>query len=167
MRITIYWLTFHGACFEGLEWFEENFPRGGTRDGVLKKLGKANRLEDYSWLLENTLGECPLPRGWTFPEGLEELYLGGTALPVGTRLPAGLRHLALQGGTLPEGTVLPEGLRELDLRVWRLGASGVPDITGIMLPPGTVLPEGLEWLYLGGGTLPQGTRVPDGCVVYY
>jgi len=110
MRITMEWLLERYACFEGREWFKENFPRGGTRDRVLKKLGKAKRFEDYSWLLRRTLKKNPLPEGWVLPEGLEHLNLGGGTLPEGTVLPERLNWINLSGGgTLPEGTCIPGG----------------------------------------------------------
>ena len=109
MRITKSWLEYHYACDEGLEWFQENFPRGGTRNNILKRLEEARRLADYSWLLWETLCQCPLPRGWVLPEGLDHLDLGGGTLPKGTQLPEGLKRLYLRGGTLPQGTRVPDG----------------------------------------------------------
>jgi hypothetical protein len=126
------WLGENDACDEGLEWFQENFPRGGTRNNILKRLEEARRLEDYSWLLYATLHQCPLPQGWVLPEGLTRLHLGGETLPGGTVLPEWLIWLDLGGGTLPAGTVLPESLWYLDLG-------------------GGTLPEGLE--------IPSGCRV--------
>ena len=152
MKITINWLYKHLACVKGRCWFRENFPRGGHRDEVLKKLEEANELDYYFWLLPRTLVGCPLPEGWVLPEGLEWLSLGGGTLPAGTQLPEGLKYLYLGGGTLPKGTQLPESLRYLHLG-------------GGTLPAGTVLPEGLKWLF-GRGGLPPDTRVPGGCTVY-
>ena len=155
MQITMEWLEDNLACFEGCEWFLENFPEGAAdRDEVLKKLEEANELDHYSWLLWKTLYQCPLPRGWVLPEGLKELNLGGGTLPAGTVLPEGLKWLDLDGGTLPRGTVLPAGLKELKP-------------SGGTLPDGTVLPEGLQVLRLGGGTLLEGLEIPAGCRVYY
>ena len=152
MQITMEWLGENDACEAGCDWFEENFPDGGERDEVLRKLEEAGRLGDYIWLLRQTLRQCPLPQGWVLPAELWRLCLGGGTLPDGTVLPGELRWLWLEGGTLPEGTVLPEGL------IWL-------DLGGGTLPAGTVLPESLKGLYLRGGTLPEGLSVPDGCLV--
>jgi hypothetical protein len=153
MKITMEWLRDNDACDEGCDWFWKNFPHGGHRDEVLKKLEEAGRLRDYDWLLRRTLRQCPLPEGWVLPGGLTWLFLGGGTLPRGTRLPRWLKWLCLDGGTLPGGTVLPAGLRWLYLDGWTL-------------PEGTVLPESLKGLYLGGGTLQKGLEIPSGCRVY-
>jgi hypothetical protein len=153
MNITKSWLRKHDACEEGCAWFERNFPEGGGRDEVLSKLERADLLEDYGWLLWQTLRQCPLPEGWVLPEGLETLCLEGGTLPTGTVLPGGLRLLDLDGGTLPDGTALPAGLKWLHLE-------------GGALPDGTVLPGSLIGLYLEGGTLPEGLEIPSGCRVY-
>jgi hypothetical protein len=153
MNITKRWLRKHDACNGGLEWFKKNFPRGGYRYDVLKKLEEADELAYYNWLLRKTLRQCPLPEGWVLPQGLTNLYLGGGTLPPGTLLPEGLRVLRLDGGTLPPGTVLPESLWWVFLE-------------GGTLPPGTVLPEGLQYLYLGSDTPPEGLEIPAGCEVY-
>jgi hypothetical protein len=89
MKITSNWLYRHLACVKGRCWFKENFPRGGHRDEVLKKLEEAGRLRDYDWLLRRTLRQCPLPEGWVLPGGLTWLFLGGGTLPEGTRIPDG------------------------------------------------------------------------------
>jgi hypothetical protein len=102
------WLAEHEACDEGFNWFLENFPDGGDRDEVLRKLEEANRLADYGWLVERTLRQCPLPDGWVLPEGLDCLWLGGGTLPDGTVLPESLWYLDPGGGTLPEGMVIPD-----------------------------------------------------------
>jgi hypothetical protein len=109
MQITTEWLGENDACNGGLHWFEKNFPDGGDRDEVLKKLKEADRLGDYGWLLWATLHQCKLPGGWVLPEELEYLHLGGGTLPKGTQLPEGLETLWLGGGTLPEGTRIPDG----------------------------------------------------------
>jgi len=109
MKITSNWLYRHLACVKGRCWFKENFPRGGHRDEVLKKLEETGRLCDYGWLLWATLHQCKLPGGWVLPEELEYLHLGGGTLPKGTQLPEGLETLWLGGGTLPEGTRIPDG----------------------------------------------------------
>ena len=129
MRITMKWLRDNDACREGFNWFEQNFPHGGHRDEVLKKLEKANRPDHYVWLLRRTLAGCPLPEGWVLPEGLWYLFLGDGTLPAGTVLPESLKRLYLDGGTLPEGTVLPEGLEWLRL-------------SGGTLPEGAIIPRG-------------------------
>jgi hypothetical protein len=129
MRITKSWLGKHDACDEGLEWFDQNFPRGGHRDEVLKKLEEVNRPHDYGWLLRRTLKKCPLPEGWVLPAGLWRLCLGGGTLPKGTQLPESLWYVYLGGGALPEGTVLPEGLEVL----W---------LDGGTLPAETRIPDG-------------------------
>jgi hypothetical protein len=147
------WLRDSHACREGFNWFKENFPDGGDRDEVLKKLEEVNELDYYWWLLWQTLRQCPLPKGWVIPSGMFRLDLGGGTLPEGTVLPEGLEMLCLNGGTLPPGIVLPDGLRELDLG-------------GGVLPEGAVLPESLWYLDLGGGALPEGTIIPAGCNVH-
>ena len=133
MNITMEWLEDNHACGEGLHWFKKNFPDGGDRDEVLKKLEEADRLEDYIWLLWQTLRQYPLPEGWVLPEELKYLFLGGGTLPPGTVLPEGLECLFLGGGTLPPGTVLPEELKDLGLG-------------GGTLPDGTMLPRGIRIL---------------------
>jgi hypothetical protein len=131
MRITKSWLENHYACVEGRCWFKENFPHGGHRYEVLKKLEEANRLLDYVWLLRETLKKCPLPEGLVLPTELWRLCLDGGTLPAGTVLPEGLKWLYLEGGTLPAGTALPDGL-------WYL------DLGGGTLPKGTRVPAGCE-----------------------
>jgi hypothetical protein len=37
---------------------------------------------------------------------------------------------------------------------------------GGTLPEGTQQPAGLKYLYLDGGTLPEGIEIPAGCRVY-
>ena len=129
MRITTEWLDEQAACYDGSDWFAVNFPHGGHRDEVLKKLEQANRPDHYVWLLRRTLEECPLPEGWVLPERLWYLSLRGGTLPEGTVLPEELEWLDLGGGTLPEGTVLPRGLKVLHL-------------DGGTLPKGAIIPRG-------------------------
>ena len=130
MNITTEWLRDTFACFEGRNWFEQNFPEGvADRDEVLKMLEEVNRLDYYTWLVGITLATCPFPRGWVLPARLWMLYLGGGTLPEGTVLPEGLKALDTGGGTLPCGTVLPESLELLYLR-------------GGTLPKGLVIPVG-------------------------
>ncbi len=136
MLITKKWLEERVACPEGVELFIENCHDGIHRDDVLRLLDEAGEYDYYSWLLEKTLKECPLPEGMTaLPDRLHRLYLGGGSLPEGmTTLPDGLRRLSLGGGTLPDDM--------------------------------TTLPDGLELIYLCGGSLPKGIVVPRVCQVY-
>ena len=40
-----------GACSEGLQWFEQNFPNGGEYQVVLDALAKENYIDWAQWLL--------------------------------------------------------------------------------------------------------------------
>ena len=42
----------HGACSEGLEWFEQNFPGGGEYQAVLNKLAEENLVGWAQWLMQ-------------------------------------------------------------------------------------------------------------------
>jgi hypothetical protein len=145
------WLRDSHACREGFNWFKENFPDGGDRDEVLKKLEEVNELDYYWWLLWQTLRQRPLPKGWVIPSGMFRLDLGGGTLPEGTVLPEGLETLYLDGGVLPEDIILPWSLDTLVI------GSGI-------IHPGTVLPQGLRWL-ISDTAIPQGLAIPENCIV--
>ncbi len=89
MIITKKWLKEVYACEDYVDWFTAHYRDGMHRDKVLRLLDAAGKYEYYSWLLEKTLKECPLPAGMTtLPVGLESLYLEGGSLPEGIDIPA-------------------------------------------------------------------------------
>jgi hypothetical protein len=153
MRITIEWLEKRKACRYGREWFRENFPDGGDRDEVLKRLEEVNRLDYYTWLLWKTLEHAPLPVNWKWPEKLKILVLDKGLLTEGATLPPGLLYLETgRGFRFPPGTVLPGGLKTL----------AVYSSTAL---EGISLPDSLMTLIVTSGRKPA-IKLPPRCTLY-
>jgi len=90
-----------------------------------------------------------LPKGITFPEGVQKLGLNYTSLPENITFPDGVQELGLDGASLPKGITLPDGVQVL-----RLNRASLPD--------GITFPEGVQELWLNDTTLPEGITFPDG-----
>jgi hypothetical protein len=50
-KITNEWLKGKNACFDGVKWFDENYPKGSLPIPVLKKLSKEDRFDWANWTI--------------------------------------------------------------------------------------------------------------------